>query len=307
MSDRFSSRSSLPDSSTAQDANSQSLWPLVTIDGGFVGIKKSWGKINNQELEPGLHVMVPWMNEVIHMDTRMKTHQVGADAASKDLQEISAVISIQHSLVGSQAAEVYGSIGDLKSIDSQIVGPAVQESVKAVTAQYTAEELVTKRARVKTEVTNAIKEDIEMALKSKNLGGAVQIANVAITDFKFSKEFNESIEAKVRAEQEALKAKNEKEKRITEAEASASEKTLAADAEAYKVDKESKSRAEAIRREGDALRENPELVRLRMIEKWNGMLPQVTGVEGMPFLQIPPLDYNKINGAQQKPLELPRK
>ena len=114
----------------------------------------------------------------------------------------------------------------------------------------------------------------------------MKIANVAITDFDFSEEFNKAIELKVKAEQEALQAKNEKLRRVTQAEAAAEERKLAAAAEAYEIEINSKARAEAIRIEAQALKDNPALIELRSVEKWNGQLPQVNGQSAMPFIQL---------------------
>jgi regulator of protease activity HflC (stomatin/prohibitin superfamily) len=160
------------------------------------------------------------------------------------------------------------------------------ESVKAITALYTAEELVTSRAEVKNNIQGAIEEFINTTLEQKGVAGALSLANVAITDFDFSSEFNRAIEEKVKAEQEALKAKNEKLRRVTQAEAAAAERELAADAEAYQIEAASRARAEAIRREAQALKDNPELIQLRIAEKWNGQLPQVTGEGALPLLNI---------------------
>jgi regulator of protease activity HflC (stomatin/prohibitin superfamily) len=160
------------------------------------------------------------------------------------------------------------------------------ESVKAVTAQYTAEELVTKRADVKARIQEAISGFIDETLEQKGAVGALTLANVAITDFDFSAEFNRAIEDKVRAEQEALQAINEKLRRVTQAEAAAAERTLAADAEAYQIEVASKARADAIRREAEALKDNPALIQLRIAEQWDGRLPQVTGGSAIPMLNL---------------------
>ncbi len=132
----------------------------------------------------------------------------------------------------------------------------------------------------------AIEAFINTTLEQKDVVGALSLANVAITDFSFSDEFNRAIEEKVKAEQEALKAKNEKLRRVTQAEAAAAERTLAADAEAYQIEVASKARAEAIRREAEALRDNPSLIQLRIAEKWDGQLPQVAGGNTIPLLNI---------------------
>ena len=98
-----------------------------------------------------------------------------------------------------------------------------------------------------------------------------------------SKERNPFDEMKVKAEQEALQAKNEKTRRVTQAEAAALEKKLAAEAEAYQISVESKARADAIKREANALKGNPALIQLRMAEKWNGELPKFSGGSAIPM------------------------
>ena len=144
---------------------------------------------------------------------------------------------------------------------------------------------MTRRAEVTISMQAQIENFLTETLTQKDLNGSISIANLAIEEFEFSADFNRSIEEKVRAEQDALKAENEKIKKITQAEASAAERTLSADAEAYKTEVESIARAEAIRREAAALKSNPELIQLRMAGKWDGKLPQFTG-GAIPFLQV---------------------
>jgi regulator of protease activity HflC (stomatin/prohibitin superfamily) len=177
-------------------------------------------------------------------------------------------------------------IGTRLVVEKTLIDPAIMESVKAITALYTAEQLITKRDEVKNRIQAQIDSFLNETLREKELIGSLTIANIAITDFDFSAEFNRAIEEKVRAEQEALKAKNEKLKRVTQAEAAAAEKTLAADAMAYEIEVQSKARADAIEREAKALKDNPQLIQLRIAEKWNGVLPRFTGSEAIPLLSI---------------------
>ncbi len=272
----------------------------VSVDAGHVGVLKRMGAVNTEELPPGFHFKTALMDDVVQIDTRLKSFEVRAAAASKDLQTIETTISVQHSISPTMAAESYQTVGDLDKIDLTIVGPAVQESLKAITAKYTAEELVTKRETVKQMVTDAIKTYIGHTLSEKKLDGAVMVANVAITDFDFSKEFNLSIEAKVKAEQQALQAKNEKERRITEAEAAAREKTLNADAAAYQIRKESIERAQAIQREANALAQNPSLIQLRAVEKWDGELPTFSGGGSLPFISLPAMERHHVAQSKAK-------
>jgi len=146
--------------------------------------------------------------------------------------------------------------------------------------------VITKRDIVKAQIHLEISEFIDKTLESKGMKGALIVANVAITDFQFSEEFNKAIELKVKAEQEALQAENEKIKKITMAEAEAEQQKLAADAQAYKTLKEAEARASAIKLEGDALNNHTGLVQLRIAEKWDGKVSQVKGVEGGMLLDV---------------------
>ena len=188
--------------------------------------------------------------------------------------------------------QTYQNVGLRDEVERTAIDPGITESVKAITAQYTAEQLVTQRARVKAKIQEAIANFIDTTLEQKGVIGAVELANVAITDFEFSAEFNRAIEEKVRAEQEALKAQNEKLRRVTQAEAAFEERRLAADAEAYTVTVESEARADAIRREAEALKDNPDLIQLRIAEKWDGQLPQISGSGAVPLLNMDALRGN---------------
>ena len=259
---------------------------IVIVNSGHVGVVRTLGAVQMQELEEGFHFKKPFLDEVEEIDIRLRKAENKASAASKDLQVVSTNVAVQYSLSGAVAPLTYQKIGRREVVESTLVGPAIMESVKSVTAQYTAEELITKRADVKVRIQQAISEFVDETLKQKEVVGALTLANVAITDFDFSAEFNRAIEEKVRAEQEALKAKNEKLRRVTQAEAAAAERTLAADAEAYQIEVASKARADAIRREAEALKDNPALIQLRIAEQWDGHLPQVSGGGAIPLLNL---------------------
>jgi len=259
---------------------------VVIVNSGHVGVVRTLGAVQMEQLEEGFHFKKPFLDVVEEMDIRLRKAENQASAASKDLQVVSTRVAVQYSLNGAVAPLTYQKIGRRDIVESTLVSPAIMESVKAVTAQYTAEELITKRADVKVRIQQAITEFVDDTLKQKEVVGALSLANVAITDFDFSAEFNRAIEEKVRAEQEALKAKNEKLRRVTQAEAAAAERTLAADAEAYQIEVASKARADAIRREAEALKGNPELIQLRIAEQWDGHLPQVSGGGAIPLLNL---------------------
>lgn len=258
----------------------------VIVDAGHVGVLRTLGAVQAEPLDEGFHFKKPILDQVELMDIRLVASHAEATAASKDLQTVTTQVTTQYSLNSDLAPATYQRIGTLPKISTTLVEPAIQECVKAVTAKFTAEELVTKRELVKQQIQQALISYINTTLKEKELENCLHIANVAITDFNFSQEFNRAIEAKVQAEQQALQAKNEKLKRVTQAEAAAMEIQLASDAEAYSIEATSKSRADAIEREAKALKQSPELIQLRTIEKWDGVLPRFNGGGVVPFLNL---------------------
>jgi regulator of protease activity HflC (stomatin/prohibitin superfamily) len=259
---------------------------FVVVDAGYVGVVKRLGAVQPEFLPEGFHFKAPFVDVVQKFDVRLSKVESDAGASSKDLQMIRTKIAVQYSMNAALMPMTLQRIGTRLVVEKTLVDPAIMESVKAITALYTAEQLITKRDEVKNRIQAQIDSFLNETLREKELIGSLTIANIAITDFDFSAEFNRAIEEKVRAEQEALKAKNEKLKRVTQAEAAAAEKTLAADAMAYEIEVQSKARADAIEREAKALKDNPQLIQLRIAEKWNGVLPRFTGSEAIPLLSI---------------------
>lgn len=271
----------------------------TTVDAGTVGVVKHFGAIQSYTLDQGLHFVRPWMfASVEHFNVKMRKAEVKAEAASKDMQNVSAVLEIQFSIRRSMVPKVVQKFGTGDSMAVTVMTPAVQEVLKDVMSKYSAEELITKRAEVKAKVETGLITFIDRTLKNKGVSGAINIANIAITDFDFSKQFNASIEAKVRVEQEAQKEILEKKKKITKAEAAAAEKRLAADATAYSMEKKADAeayatktvavaKAEAIEVEAKALRSQPQLIELRRVEKWDGKLPVTMLSKGStPMIKI---------------------
>jgi regulator of protease activity HflC (stomatin/prohibitin superfamily) len=260
---------------------------FVIVESGHVGVVRTLGAVQPRALAEGFHMKKPFMDKVEQIDIRLTAATAKAISASKDLQTVKTQVTLQYSITGDLAPLIYQKIGKRSTVSLTLIEPAIQESVKAITAKYTAEELVTKRAEVKVAIQEAIDTFISITLADKEISSnALRIANVAITDFDFSEEFNKAIELKVKAEQEALQALNEKIRRVTQAEAAAEEEKLAAAAEAFQIEIASKARAEAIEREAKALRSNPQIIQLRIAEKWDGTLPKFSGGGAVPMLNV---------------------
>ena len=231
-----------------------------TISAGEKGIKTRFGAVTGKIYDAGLYFKLPFVEKVVPMNVQTQKEQTNASAASSDLQNVSATIAVNYSVDPTQVAHIYQTIGvDFKE---RVIDPAIQENVKAVTANFTAEELVTKREDVRDQIQTKLTE------KLKTFG--IDVDAFSIVNFDFSKSFNDAIEAKVTAEQNALAAKNKLDQVKYEAQQAVEEAT---------------GKAKALSIEGQALQSNPQVLQIRAIEKWNGVLPTVTG-SSMPFVNI---------------------
>jgi prohibitin 2 len=260
---------------------------FFTVDAGHVGVIKRFGAVQPGIYNPGLHFKWPFLDGVQHVDVRLHSVDSKADAASKDLQVVTVQVSVPYSLEPSMVPAMINTMGTREQFEKSVLANAIQESVKGATAGYTAEQLITMRNESKTKIVQSITSFVNDTLSKKDLSGLAPIANVAISDFDFSREFNQAIESKVKMQQDAARAIVEKEKTVTEAEAKAEQVKLAADAEAHRVTAEANARAHAINTEGQALRNNPNLVQLRIAERWDGVLPRFSGGQ-LPFLMMDP-------------------
>lgn len=226
----------------------------ATIDAGERGILLTFGKAEERILQPGLQFKTPFAQSVVKIDVRTQKVESGAlNAASKDLQIVTTTVTAQYHLEPGKVNTIYKQIGTLKDVNSKIIEPAIREAVKATTAQFAAEKLITER--------ELVKEKIKADLKERLSGRDISFEDALITDFDFSPEFNKAIENKVTQEQNALAAKNKLEQVKFE-----KEQTIEI----------AKGAAESIRIQGEALRENPQLVSLKIAERWDGKLSLVT-------------------------------
>ncbi|MEO6054341.1 MAG: prohibitin family protein [Chthoniobacterales bacterium] len=268
------------------------------VNTGTVGVKRVWGKIDPNPIAPGLTVINPISSTIEIISTKLVPITAKVNAASKDLQVVTTQVTVGVSANGSKAPDLLANIGNLDALNVSVISPAIQECVKAVTAKYSAENLIIKREEAKKQVEEAIRHYIADVLMNKGIEGATTVQSVAITDFNFSHEFNQAIESKVKAEQDALREVNDKAKRITSAEAMAKETELNASAQAFSITTKAKSEAEsitaisiaraaAIQREAEALAKNPNIIELRKVEKWNGALPVYSLSGAGTLIQLP--------------------
>jgi regulator of protease activity HflC (stomatin/prohibitin superfamily) len=234
---------------------------FFTINQGQRGIVFRFGQIQSIEAE-GLHLKLPFVDNVIRVDTRTQKAESPADAGTKDLQRVSTKVALNYHLKPEVLKDTYNRVG--LDVEGKVIDPRIQEVVKAVVARFSAEELLARR--------DDVKHDVEEALRSQLASYNIVLEAIQITNFQFSASFDHAIEAKQTAEQNALKAKNDLERIKIEAE----QKITMAKAEAETI----RIQADAIRAQGGT-----EYVQLKAIEKWNGQLPQVSG-GNTPFINL---------------------
>ncbi len=236
---------------------------VKVVPAGHTGVVLTLGKVSDHVLQEGFHLKVPFVQSVEIMSNKIQVYEATATAVSKDLQSVSSAIAVNYKIGNESSANIYQKIGsDYQSI---ILMPTVQESMKSVTAKYTAEELITKRA--------VVGEEIKETLESKVSEYGILIEKFNIVNFDFSSEFNEAIEAKQVAEQNLIKTKTEQEQAIVIAEAEAKKKTIAAQAEAEATLTKAQAQAEANEKINKSLSEL--VLKYEEISKWNGELPKV--------------------------------
>jgi regulator of protease activity HflC (stomatin/prohibitin superfamily) len=207
------------------------------------------------------------------ISNKINNKEVAAQAVSRDLQSVSSTIAVNYRIEHAMSAEIYKNLEGANP-DSVLL-PAIQESMKAVSAKYTAEELISKRTQVSLE----IKETLEN--KVSEYGVFVERFN--IVNFDFSEEFNKAIEEKQVAEQNLIKTKTEQEQQIVIANAEAEKKVIAAQADADAITAKAEAQADANRRLTESLSDI--LVDYEKVQKWNGELPMVSG-DATPIIDM---------------------
>ena len=236
---------------------------VTIVPAGHTGVIVTMGKVSDRVLSEGMHLKVPFAQQIVMMNNKIQKTEIDSNGVSKDLQTVSSGVAINYHINKDYSAKIYQSIGE--GYADTVLQPAIQESMKAITAQYTAEELITKRS--------AVGEEIGATLAEKVQEYGILIDKFNIINFDFSEEFNAAIEQKQVAEQNKLRAETEKEQKVIEAQADAEQKVIAAKAEADAIRQKAEAEAEANEKINASLNEN--VLKYQQIEKWNGEYPNV--------------------------------
>lgn len=229
---------------------------FVMVPAGERGVLMRFGAVQERILEEGMHPLVPLVNSVKLLSVRVQSFSTDTEAASRDLQDVAAQVALNWHPDPLAVNQIYQRIGGVNQITTSVIGPAIEDSIKAVLASFTAEQLVTERSEVK----EAIAELLSQRLERYNL----ILDDVDLLQVDFSERFREAVEAKQVAEQEAKRAEFE-----------AIRAQRQADARVYLA--RGQAQAQQLLQAGLT----PEILEHEVIEKWNGHLPLVVGQDAV--------------------------
>lgn len=241
-----------------------------TVPAGYVGVKTRFSKVVGV-IQPGLYFKLPFIEGVTKMDTQTQKDQADATAASNDLQSVTATVAVNYHVEPQDAGTIYSNIG--ADYAERVISPSIQESIKSITANYTAEQLITQREKVREEIVTLLTTKLQVY--------GVQTDSLNIVNFAFSDQFNNAIEAKVTAEQNALAAQN-KLKQV-QFEAQQTVETAKAQAQAIQI------QTQAIQNGGGQAYVELQSIKVQQsaVEKWDGKLPtQMIPGSSVPFLNL---------------------
>lgn len=242
----------------------------VRVPSGYRGVLLTWGKVEDQILQEGLNFKIPFSQSVVFMNVQIQKAESTEATATKDLQEVSTTVAVNYRLNPSYVNEIYTDLR--QDYAARVIKPNIEESLKATTATFRAEELVTKRAEVKATFDDILAERLSIF--------NIQVVSVSLTDFQFSPSFTAAIDAKVTAEQQALVSKNELEQIRYEAQQQIIQAEAAKNATIERAEGEALAQILA----ANATAESIQIITAQMTEEyaqylwliqWDGKLPAV--------------------------------
>jgi len=237
------------------------ITPCVIVNAGERGVLMKFGQVQTQILGEGIHLIIPVVNTVKKLSIRIQKQEISSEAASKDLQNVFTDIAVNWHFLPDKVNTIFQQIGDRNHVIESIINPAIEEVLKAVVAQYTAEEVITKRGNVKRE--------LDQLLTARLANYNLEVDDISLVDIRFSDQFIAAVELKQIAAQEAKQAEFIALKAVKQAEV-----------------KVNLAKGEA---EAQSLLRNiltPELLQRQAIEKWNGKLPLIMSKDNLQLWNI---------------------
>ncbi|MCR5599171.1 MAG: prohibitin family protein [Ruminococcus sp.] len=258
---------------------------FTIVPAGNTGVTLTLGEVSSTPLSEGFHLKAPFIQSVEKMSNKIQVFEAKATAVSRDLQTVNSEIAVNYRLISDKSPDMYKNVG--VEYSTILVSPVVQECMKSATAKYNAEQLITERETVSTEVKSALDEKLN--------GYGIYIEKFNIVNFDFSAEFNNAIEAKQVAEQNLLKTKTEQEQAKVIAKTDAEKKVIAANAEAEAILAQAQAQADANKLLEESL--SGKVIAYEQIQKWNGVMPKVTGKDGGLLIDVD-IDESSAAAAQ---------
>ena len=235
--------------------------PMTIVGVGERGVKVTLGQTSPVALEEGVHFVMPFISTVKKMNVKTVKSNIATMAQSKDLQQARIVYVVNYNLQPENAPKMWRTVG--RDYVSVVVMPTVEGIVKDTIGKWNAQDIVANREKVASEVLFKLNEKLGPKY--------INVSDFQITEIQYSQAFEQAIESKVTAEQEALKAKN----KTVQVQEEARQKIIASEAEAKSM---------AIR--AQALTQNKNLVEYEAVQKWDGKLPQYMMGNSVPFVHL---------------------
>lgn len=224
---------------------------FYVVEPGERGVRVTLGAMDDQFLAPGFGFKLPFVTTIRRVNVQQDTQEVEAECFSADLQQINIRVKVLYRIPEASVVRVLRDYAG--NPFEKLILPRVQEATKEVTALKTAADIVKTREQIKVAA---------LTQSRAKVGDLLVIEDLVIEDVALSPELEQAIEAKMVQQQEAEKAIFKMQQAKTDADT---------------VIIKAKADAESIRIQGEALEKAPKLVDLKMVEKWNGVAPQVVG------------------------------
>lgn len=235
---------------------------VTTIPEGHLGVKMQFGKIVDDSVPAGLTLKIPFVQTIRKIDTREQVYEVTTNAYTKDTQTVEGLkIKLNYIYDKGALSDIIRNIG-VENIETKIIIPHVNSSLKNAIGRYKAEDLVQNRSLVQ--------EEVEASLTANLRASGIIVQSFHIENIDFEDSFEQVIRAKVEAEQEALRVQNETVKKEEEAK----QRVIAAQAEADSIKVVAEAEAYKVEVINQAMADNPEYVKLMLAEKWDGHWPE---------------------------------
>ena len=262
---------------------------IKTVPTGYTGILTTFGKVEPNIVSAGVHVIAPWQ-KIVKLDNRTQKVSVETDTFSKDIQQVKVSLAVNFCIDQATAQELYKTVG--VNYYESVVLPRILENVKAVVAEYSAENLVAKRGELSDEILTRLTDDAAAY--------GINIISISVEDIDFTDEFTDAVERKQVASQNKLAAETEQAQKTMEEQAAADRAVISAKAKAEqdviaanaelevtKIQAEAalyagEKEAEMNKRIAESL--TPNLVKYYYIKQWEGVLPKTVLGEDNSFM-----------------------